>query len=419
MVRATGTIRAVLVAARDLMEKPIEKRALGLSICSLVLLGVADPAGAQSFQTAAPTAILFDVGTRSVLFEKEADKPTPPASLVKIMTAAVVFEEIAKGRLKLDDEMTVSTYAWQKGGAVSGNAAMFLTPRQRPKVSELIQGLVVESGNDAALTLAEGISGSEENFATLMNERAREIGVRNSLFTNPTGLADPAQKATMRDLMLIADTIIARYPALYPFFSRPEFTWGKTRQVNRNPLIGSEPGADGLQTGNSADGGFGLIGSAVLNGQRLIVVVNGLKTAPERAAEARKMLDWGFRNFEPRTLFRSGSVIEEASVFGGAEASVGLVSNRDVVALVPRGDAGKMVASITYRAPLVAPVVKGTEVARLKVKRGEIQAVDVPLYAAEDVPVGSLTQRASDGAWHLLRGSARRIFQKLTGKNQA
>ena len=387
------------------------------ALLAMALTGSAS-AQAQSFQTAAPTAILFDVGTRSVLFEKEADKPTAPASLVKIMTAAVVFEEIAKGRLKLDDEMTVSTYAWQKGGAVSGNAAMFLTPRQRPKVSELIQGLVVESGNDAALTLAEGISGSEENFALLMNERAKQIGLRNSLFTNPTGLADPAQKTTMRDLMVIADTIIGTYPELYPFFSKPDFTWGKTRQVNRNPLIGTEPGADGLQTGNSTEGGFGLVGSAVQNGQRLIVAIHGLKTAPERAAEARKMLDWGFRNFEPRILFRAGSVIEEAAVFGGAQASVGLVSHRDVVALVPRGDAGKMAATITYLGPLAAPITKGAEIARLRVKRGDIQAVDVPLYAADDVPVGSLTQRASDGAWHLLRGSARRAFQKLTGKGQ-
>ena len=384
-------------------------------LCAALCAG-AETSAAQSFQTSAPIAILFDVGTRSVLFEKDADKPFPPASLVKIMTAAVVFEEIERGRLKLEDEMVVSTYAWQKGGAVSGNAAMFLTPRQKPRVSDLIQGLVVESGNDAALTLAEGVSGSEENFAKLMNERAKAIGVKASLFTNPTGLADPSQRVTARDLMIIAETIIARYPALYPFFAKPDFTWGKTRQVNRNPLIGTDPGADGLQTGNSAEGGFGLVGSSVQNGQRLIVVIAGLKTAPDRAAEARKMLDWGFRNFEPRLLFRSGEIIERAGVFRGADDTVGLVAQRDVVALVPRGDVGRMTAVITYAGPLAAPIAKGAEVARLTIKRGEMRAVEVPLYSAEDVEIGTLLQRAKDGAWELMRGAARKAVQTFFAK---
>ena len=392
-------------------------RAMPMAV-GIALLSAAAPSQAQTFQSAAPQAILYDVNTRSVLFEKEADKPTPPASLVKVMTAAVVFEEIEKGRLKLDDEMVVSAYAWRKGGAVSGNAAMFLTPKQRPKISELISGLVVVSGNDAAITLAEGISGSEENFAKLMNQRARELGLKNSVFVNPTGLPDAGQAVSMRDLILLSDHLIRSYPQLYPFFAQKEFTWGKTKQTNRNPLLGSENGADGLQTGNSNEGGYGLVGSASLNGQRLILAVNGLKTAGDRAVEARKLLDWGFRSFEPFRLFRAGIVIDEAKVFGGTKASVGLIANQDISTLVPRGDAAKMVASISYRSPLIAPVMAGTEVARLKMRRGDIQALDVPLYAADDIERGSLTQRAADGAFELISGNLRRAVFKLFQRSQ-
>ena len=374
---------------------------------------------AQSFQTTAPQAILYDVKTRSVLFERDADKPTPPASLVKIMTAAVVFQEIAKDRLKLDDEMVVSTFAWQKGGAVSGNAAMFLTPKQRPKIRELLTGLAVVSGNDAAITLAEGISGTEDNFSKLMNERAHDIGVKNSVFTNPTGLPDAAQHVTMRDMLVIADYIIRDFPELYKIFSIRDFTWGKTKQANRNPLLGTDPGADGLQTGNSIEGGYGLVGSSVLNGQRLIVAINGMKSVGDRAAEARKLLDWGFRSFEPRTLFAVGTIIDEAKVFGGDRASVGLVAKSDVETLVPRGDTSRMIASIVYRGPLKAPVAAGAEVARLRVKRGDIQAVDVPLYANADVGVGTLTQRASDGAWELMSGVVKRGVSKLFNRGQS
>jgi len=395
-------------------------RSSGLALAALLCLRAAfgEPAAAQSFQTAAPTAVLFDVATHSVLFEKEADKGTPPASLVKLMTALVVFEEIAKGRLALDDEMTVSVHAWQKGGAVSGNAAMFVIPRQKPKVGELLRGLSIVSGNDAALTLAEGISGSEENFARLMNERGRALGLSNSVFTNPTGLADPGQHVSMRDLIRIADRIIEDHPTLYPIFSEPEFTWGKTRQLNRNPLIGSEPGADGLQTGNSAEGGYGIVASAVRDGQRLIVAINGLKSAQERAQEARKMLDWGFRNFEPRLLFRAGEPIEAAKVYGGVQGVVDLVAAKDVIALVPRGDIGKMSAVIRYNGPLVAPVEKGAKVGILSVRRGDVAAVEVPVLTAAAIERGTLTQRAEDAIVELGMRAFRQAFQALFAKRQ-
>jgi serine-type D-Ala-D-Ala carboxypeptidase (penicillin-binding protein 5/6) len=385
-------------------------------ICILIVILNIEPLFAQSFQTAAPNAILYDVGTRSVLFEKDADKPVPPASLVKVMTAAVVFQEIASGRLKLDDEMTVSANAWRKGGAIAGNSAMFLTPNQRPKLSDLITGLVVASGNDAAITLAEGISGSEENFVALMNERGKAMGLRHSTFANPTGLPDAAQKVSVRDLMLVSDYIIREHPELYKFFAIKEMIWGKTKQQNRNPLLLSDAAADGLKTGNSDEAGFGLIGSSVVNGQRLIVIVHGLKTATDRSLEARKLLDWGYRSFEPRVLFNASAVLGVAKVYGGEAATIGVASLVDIRTLVPKGDLSKVTATIVYNAPLKAPIAKGAEIARLKVKRGDINVLDAPLVAVEAVNEGSLTQRARDGAWELVSTGFKRGFAKIMSK---
>ncbi len=385
-------------------------------ICFLIAIFSVEPLFAQSFQTSAPNAILYDFGTRSVLFEKDADKPVPPASLVKVMTAAVVFQEIASGRLKLDDEMTVSANAWRKGGAIAGNSAMFLTPNQRPKLSDLITGLVVASGNDAALALAESIFGSEENFVAQMNERGKILGLRNSVFANPTGLPDPAQKVSVRDLMLVSDYIIREHPDLYKFFAIKEMIWGKTKQQNRNPLLLSDPNADGLKTGNSEEAGFGLIGSSQLNGQRLIVVVHGLKSATDRSLEARKLLDWGYRSFEPRVLFTAGAVLGSAKVFGGELANVDLTSASDIRTLVPKGDLSKVTATIVYKAPLKAPIAKGAEVARIKVKRGDINVLDAPLIAVDAVNEGSLTQRAKDGAWELVSTGFKRGFSKIMSK---
>jgi serine-type D-Ala-D-Ala carboxypeptidase (penicillin-binding protein 5/6) len=385
-------------------------------ICFLIAIFSVEPLFAQSFQTAAPNAILYDLGTRSVLFEKDADKPVPPASLVKVMTAAVVFQEIASGRLKLDDEMTVSANAWRKGGAIAGNSAMFLTPNQRPKLSDLIIGLVVASGNDAALALAESIFGSEENFVAQMNERGKILGLRNSVFANPTGLPDATQKVSVRDLMLVSDYIIRVHPELYKFFAIKEMIWGKTKQQNRNPLLLSDPNADGLKTGNSDEAGFGLIGSSLVNGQRLIVVVHGLKSATDRSLEARKLLDWGYRSFEPRVLFSAGAVLGAAKVYGGERATVELASSSDIRTLVPKGDLSKVTATIAYKAPLKAPIAKGAEVARLKVKRGDINVLDAPLIAVDAVSEGSLTQRAKDGAWELVSTGFKRGFSKVMSK---
>lgn len=368
---------------------------------------------AQNFQTSAPTAILIDADSHAVLFEKNADEPTAPASMAKTMTAEVVFNELKSGRLSFDNTFTISENAWRKGGGGSGGSSMFAQVNSSIRLEDLIRGLVVQSGNDAAIAIAEGVAGTEENFSKLMNERARVVGMTKSTFRNATGYGHPEQKATVRDLAKLAIHIIETYPDLYKIFGEREFTWNKIRQQNRNPLLAMDIGADGLKTGNIDESGFGLIGSAVQNGQRLVVVVNGLKTAKDRANESRKLLDWGFRAFESQQLFAEGQVVGEAQVFGGAKRSLPLVSQKPIRVLVPRGESERVTARIIYTGPLKAPIQKGAEVARLQVNRGEMQAVEMPLYANEDIQEGTLSQRALDGLLEFSTGWVRRAFTSV------
>jgi serine-type D-Ala-D-Ala carboxypeptidase (penicillin-binding protein 5/6) len=336
--------------------------------------------------------------------------------MAKTMTAEIVFNELKNGRLTMDNEFTVSENAWRKGGAGSGGSAMFAKVNTPIRLEDLLRGLIVQSGNDAAITLAEGIAGTEENFARMMNDRARQIGLTKSTFRNSTGYGDPEQKVTVRDLAKLALHIIETYPDYYKMFGEREFTWNKIRQQNRNPLLAMDIGADGLKTGNIDESGYGLIGSAVQNGQRLIVVVNGLKTAKDRANESRKLLDWGFRAFEARQLFAENQVVGEAQVFGGDRRSVPLVSKKPIRVLVNRGDSERVSARIIYTGPLKAPVQKGAEVARIQVDRGDTQAVEMPLYANEDVQVGTLSQRALDGLLEFSTGWVRKAVASVVDK---
>jgi D-alanyl-D-alanine carboxypeptidase (penicillin-binding protein 5/6) len=389
-------------------------RPIASAVTALALLvATAGETSAQTFQTIAPTAILVDADTRAVLFEKSADELVAPASMAKIMTAEVVFNELKNGRLTMDSEFTVSVNAWKKGGSGSGGSAMFAKVNTAIRLEDLLRGLVIQSGNDAAITIAEGIAGTEENFARLMNERARQIGLTKSTFRNATGYGDPEQRVTVRDLEKLSLFVIETYPDLYRMFGEREFTWNKIRQLNRNPLLAMDIGADGLKTGNVDESGYGLSGSAVQNGQRLIVVVNGLKTARDRATEARKLLEWGFRSFEPHLLFESGQVVGDAQVFGGDRRSLPLVSERPIRVLVRRGDGERLSARIVYQGPLKAPIRKGAQVARIEVTRGDVKALDMPLYASEDVTVGTLQQRALDGLIEVSTGWVRRALSDV------
>src|SRR6202051_114906 len=270
------------------------------------------------FDGDAPTAILIEASSGSVLFEKNADELRAPSSMMKLMTAEVVFHAIKQGDIKLSDEYRISENAWRKGGAPSGGSTMFAAINSKVPVSDLLHGAIIQSGNDACIALAEGMAGNERTFAAeMMTKRARELGLMRSTFGNSNGLPDPANKMTVRELAKLARYVIQTYPELYKLFGEREFTWNKIRQQNRNPLLTSLEGADGLKTGYTKEGGYGMVGSAVQNGMRLIVVVNGLEDPDDRASEAKKMLEWGFRNFEARTLFAPQQPVGYAKVFGG------------------------------------------------------------------------------------------------------
>ncbi len=353
-------------------------------------------AGAQTLQTNVPHVILMDSDTQSVLFEKDADTPVIPASTIKVMTAELVFHEIAEGRLKLDDEFLISENAWRYGGAPARGSSMFAVLNSRVRVEDLIRGLVIASGNDAAIALAEGVAGSEGAFATLMMKRGRELGLTHSTFTNPWGRNDADQKVSPRDMVFLANHVIRTYPDLYKYFGEKDFTWNKIKQTNRNPLLTMDFGADGLKTGNIDASGYGLIGSAVQNGQRLILGLYGATSSKERADEARKIFLWGFRSFDTKTIFQAGETIGYAKVYGGNVWEVPLVADGDVKVLTPRTGGEKLTGHVVYNGPLIAPVDAGKPVAHLKITRGAVEVLDLPLKTASAVEVGSLPRRAMD-----------------------
>ena len=390
----------------------------GLAAAAMAAPGNLGLVGARKddFQTAAPHAILVDVESGSVLYEKSADVPTPPSSMAKLMTTEVVFNEIKQGRIKTEDEYMVSEDAWRRGGAPSHTSSMFAPIHSRVRVEDLLRGAIVMSGNDACITLAEGIAGNESAFVTIMNKRAHELRLTKSYFTNATGLPDPAQKMTVRDLARLARHIIRTYPDFYPIYGEHEFTWNKIRQQNRNPLLTMGIGADGMKTGFTNDGGYGLVGSTVQNGTRLIVVVNGLRTAKERADEARKIIEFGYRSFEPKPLFEVGQTVGYAKLFGGASGSVPLVGDGPISILVPKNGTERVGAKIVYSGPVPAPVRRGQQIASLNVFRGELMVAEVPLFAAEDIGKGNLPRRAFDAATELIIGLFRSgVPKKLSG----
>ena len=358
----------------------------------------------DSFQTAVPAALLLDPDSDSVLFEKNGDQLVAPASLAKLMTLEFLFNEIKQGRVKLSDEFTISENAWRKGGAPSHGSTMFAAIHSHVKVDDLIHGIIVDSANDACIAVAEALAGNEAEFGAMLTKRAREIGLEKSTFTNATGYSDPNLRVTPRELAQLARHIMQTYPEFYPYFAEHEFAWNNIRQQNRNPLLAMGIGADGLKTGETSEAGFNLVGSAVQDNFRLIVVVTGAKSEKERADEARKMLDSGFHGFEARVLFAEGQTIGEAKVFGGDRSYVPLVGPGTIRVMMPRNGSERLTARIVYSGPVAAPVSKGQSIGKLKVWRGDNLALEVPLTAADDVGKGSMSQRAMDGATELMIG---------------
>lgn len=386
------------------------RRALAF-LSAIVIL--AAPAFAQTIQTTAPFALLQDYESGAVLFEKNADELMAPASTTKMLTAEIVFQQLKEGKLKLDDKFHVTEYAWRTGGAHAHGSAMFLDVKSDVRVEDLLRGMIIQSGNDAAITIAEGMAGGEDAFAALMNKRAAELGMTKSHFVNPWGKSDPGQRVTAREMALLAAHIIKDYPEYYRYFGEKEFTWNKIRQLNRNPLLTMDVGADGLKTGDTAESGFGLVGSATQNGQRLIVVVNGLKTATDRAEEARKLLNWGFRSVDPRVLFQPGDTVGTASVFGGEKGEVALTCDQTVKVFLPHASTERLMAKVVYTGPIAAPVKEGVHVGTLKVWRGSTLILEAPVKTKESVALGGLGRRALDATLELAQG----WFRKALARN--
>ena len=397
-------------------------RALSAVGCGAVMFAAvfaaqAAPVGSgnkeEGFQSSVPAAILLDADSDSILYEKNGDQPVEPANLAKLMTLEFLFNEIKQDRVKPDDEYIISENAWRKGGAPSHGSTMFAAIHSRVKVSDLLQGIIVDSANDACIAVAEALAGNEASFGQMLTQRARAIGLETSTFTNSTGYSDPNLRVTPREMAELTRHIIHTYPDFYPYFSQRDFTWNNIHQTNRNPLLGMGIGADGLKAGETTEAGFNLVGSAIQDNFRLIVVVSGAKSDKERADQAKKLLDYGFHDFQARVLFTEGQTVGDAKVFGGDRSYVPLIAPGIVRLMMPRNNSQRLLARIVYTGPVPAPITKGQPIGRLKVWRGENLALDVPLQAADDVGPGSMSQRAMDGATELMIGLLRAGVSKL------
>ncbi|WP_244465639.1 D-alanyl-D-alanine carboxypeptidase family protein [Devosia chinhatensis] len=376
-----------------------------LSAIVIAFLAMAASVSAQvDFDTKARFAVLMDYESGAIIFQKDADLRLEPASMTKLMTLAVVFNEIRAGRISLDDTFFVSENAWRTGGATSGGSTMFAELNSQIRVEDLVRSVIIQSGNDAAIVLAEGIAGSEATFASMMNELAGTIGLDGSNFTNSTGLPDPDEYSTARDLAEIGRYLIREFPEYYHYFSEPEMEWNNIRQPNRNSLIDVGIGVDGLKTGHTNAAGYGSVISTAQGDRRLIAVVHGLTSMRERAEEGRKLLTWGQRAFERITPYAAGAVVGYADVYGGEASSVAMVGQGEIALYLPRGSRQCLSATLNYNGPLLPPVRQGDRIGELRVFCNDQLVQSAPLYAAEDVRQGDLVRRATDALKQLAIG---------------
>jgi len=361
---------------------------------------------AKAVETLAKQVVLMDAQTGAILFEKNADAPMAPASMSKLMTVFMIFERLRDGRLSLDDTFRISENAWRKGGAKSGSSTMFLEPGKRARIEDLIRGIIVQSGNDACIVIAEGISGSEEAFAEEMTVRAQQLGLSNSTFKNATGWPHPEHRMSPKDLATLAKLTIEQFPEYYHYYSERSFVYNGIKQNNRNPLITKDMGADGLKTGHTQESGYGLTGSATRGDRRLVLVVNGLQSKKERAREPERLLEWGFREFGNYDLLSAGEVIEEAQVWLGTEPTVPLIIENGLHLTLHKKARREMKVTVNYPSPIPAPFKKGDRLATLTVSAPGEQTVEVPLLAAADVERLGLVGRLIAAFKHILWGSS-------------
>ncbi len=349
--------------------------------------------------TAARQAIVVDYGTGATLLEKEADVAMTPSSMTKLMTAYIVYGRLKAGRLQLTQEFPVSEKAWRMGGS-----KMFVPLNGNVKVEDLIRGMIVQSGNDACIVLAEGIAGSEEQFVDLMNQKAKELGLEHTNFRNTTGWPDPDHRMSARDIATVARRLIQDFPEYYKYDAEKSFKYNNIDQPNRNTLV-QKGVADGLKTGHTEEAGYGLVASSLRNNRRVIVVVNGLTSMHQRGEEGERLLDWAFREFENVSLFTAGDTVEQAPVWLGTSPTVPLVGGRDLVMTLPRGWKNKAKITVEYESPIRAPVSRGTELGKLHVAGDGVPEMDVMLLAGADVPRLGLPGRAVAVLSHYVTGS--------------
>ncbi|MCO6381477.1 MAG: D-alanyl-D-alanine carboxypeptidase [Vannielia sp.] len=356
---------------------------------------------AAAFETRATSAWVVDETTGTILLSKNADTSLPPASMSKLMTLNMLFEALRDGRVTLDTTFTVSERAKNMGGS-----SMFLNTTDRPSVEQLIQGIVVQSGNDACVVVAEGLAGTEDGFARLMNDRARDLGMENSTFANASGWPNPGQRMSMHDLGILALRLIREFPEYYGYFGMEKFEFDgrvPTNHNNRNPLLKLGIGADGLKTGHTTEAGYGLVGSAKQGNRRIVFVVTGLPSEDARKQEAINIVNWAFRQFVQKTVADEGTRVAEAPVWMGAEARVGLVLAKDLDVLMPALAQDSLKAEVSYEGPLRAPLAAGDEVASLTVSLPDMEPITVPLVAERDIPKGGFLPRLKTAAGVLMK----------------
>ncbi|MBE6449125.1 MAG: D-alanyl-D-alanine carboxypeptidase [Alphaproteobacteria bacterium] len=361
----------------------------------------------QDFDTIASHAYLVDYDTGAVLLDKKGSELMAPASMSKLMTAYILFEQIKSGQISLDDKFTVSKNAWQKGGEKSGSSTMFLKPDSKVKVEDLIKGIIVQSGNDACITVAENLSGSEENFAQEMTLRAREIGLEKSTFKNSTGWPHKEHLMTAKELAFLAKKLMDEFPDFYKYYSLTSFKYNGIEQPNRNPLLSSMPGqADGLKTGHTEKSGYALVGSAKSKDgtRRLILVVNGLKSMKDRNTESQRIMEWGFTNFKNYTMFPNGEVVDSLPVWLGAEERVPVILDKKALITIHRLDKDKAKISITYDSLPKAPIKKGQKIATLNVLLPDGSNKPFDLVAQKDVAKAGFLKRMKKAVLSLFKG---------------
>lgn len=348
---------------------------------------------ATPLSTSAKQAIVLDYETGTVLFEKNADQRMPTSSMSKVMSMYAVFEALQQGDISLQDTFKVSEKAWRKGGS-----KMFVNVNKQVEVEDLIRGVIVQSGNDAAIVLAEGLAGSETAFAARLNRIARGLGMNNSNFMNASGWPDPDHYSTAYDLSLLAKALIQNFPSYYPYYAEQEFSYNNITQRNRNPLLYRDIGADGIKTGHTEVGGYGLIGSGKQNGRRVIIVINGLEDEKARAKESAKLLMWGMENFENKTIFKAGAPVESVSVVLGEDKEIQAALKEDFIVTLPLLPAEHIKITARFQAPLIAPVKKGDEIGVLSIGSQGLSVVERPLYAVNDVKELGLVPRTLEKA---------------------